>query len=179
MDLREVMQHGYETARGIVLKGDEAVTMFLAEWGDGSVAIYATPFGNEEQKQLTLRILRLLFAARQVRRYVMVGEVWTVTRSKEQMKGGTYRPPSECDDRQEKLFLLGVERGHVLCAHADLGHNADGERTVGLLDWDGPDQIEGRMTELLPDPSWPLPPPGVAEELERRLRIEPQKLTIH
>ena len=176
LKLRDLMQSGYETARKIVLTGQEAVPVFIAQWGDGNVAIYATPWGSEEEKGRILTILRVLFAARNVQQYALISEVWAVERKSLEEIGE--RMPSECEDRRERLMILGVASDKILAAFADLGHGQDNSRTCGPLTWiNDADKFGGRMAELLPDPAWGLPPPGTAEMLEAKFGIKPEAFT--
>lgn len=174
--LRALMQAGFDTARKIVLRGEEAMPAFIAEWGDGNIAIYMTPWNGDLDKDRFLALMRLLFAAREVKRYVFIGEAWMVELSQEEGRKLDDLPRASAHpNRIEVLSLIGVEEGRVIGARARLGRNVNGGRTCsGLEWWEDRGNTTGRMTELLPDPSWGPPPAGTAQLLEKKFGIQPK-----
>lgn len=169
MNLEQMTDFAAKTALGIIADGEEAQPMFIAQWGNGQIGIYATPWRNDDDKEFAARALKMLFAAREVQRYVFVSEGWAVMRKHESQIEGLR--PSQEPDRVEILHVVGIERGAVRLGMGEIKHAEDGERSVPNIDWKTPDHVEGRFMELLPDPDAPKPPAGTAEKIEKAIGI--------
>ncbi len=164
--LESMMQTAYSSASKIIAGGEEAQPVFLAEMGDGGVYVYMAAWRDHDEKVAITSALRLIFAARKVKRYVFVAEAWTVKRA--ERPGPNDPPPSECPDRIEVLSILGVEPGRSIGSYAEIHRDGD-QRSVGEFRVHDSCPSEGRMVELLPDPTWPQPPEGTAEMIEAKL----------
>ena len=168
--IESLIRVAYTGARSIIAKGEEAAPIWFACTASGDIFVYITPWQDDREKQMIASALRLIFAARNVVRYVMASEAWIVHRSKEEMddEGGDLPVPSECPDRQEVLSIFGVEEGRSIGAQAPILHTGD-ERSLGPLKIFDDVQSSGRFVDLLPDPTWPPAPPGTAEMVEAKL----------
>jgi hypothetical protein len=123
--------------------------MWTAHSPEGTFLI-ATPWTDEESKQKTLVMLRLMFAVKGVTHYVLFSEAWRASDRGEDGK----TEPSKHPDRVECAHVIGADRsGRVMGYSWDIIREPgkpprlsdkdnmviDGERV----------HITGRMTELL------------------------------
>lgn len=177
--LRSLMQGAFDTAKSIVIKGDEVIPVFFARWEDTKVGMYMTPWTDEQSKQAMLMALKLAFAARGVDSYVSVSEAWAIKRDKgfDPEKSPS---PSQCEDREEIMILTGVSHDGVIAATAKLGREGD-KRTIGDLTWlPGDHQMSGRMLELLPPEGCHCAPQHIIEKIESMIGLKIEEIpSVH
>ena len=160
--MRELMEQQMAVCKARVEAGEELMPHFVAWDREGTAYVIATPWGDEEEKVLTLRLLKTFFLWKGVERYVMVSEAWVVVRSPDSTD---HREPRNCEDRQEVITMMGVSRKEVLACNALIA--TDGAvRAVAETVWNEGGTSSGRMADLLP-PEGAEVPPAMVPLLER------------
>lgn len=152
--MRELMEQQMAVCKARVEAGEELMPHFVAWDREGAAHVIATPWGDEEEKVRTLRMLKTFFTWKGVERYVMVSEAWVVVRSPDSTDR---REPRNCEDRQEVITMMGVSRKEVLACNALIA--TDGAvRAVAEAVWNEPGTTSGRMADLLPPEGFTLSP---------------------
>lgn len=144
--MRELMEQQMAVCKARVEAGEELMPHFVAWDREGAAYVIATPWGDEEEKVLTLRLLKTFFLWKGVERYVMVSEAWVVVRSPDSTD---HREPRNCEDRRECITMMGVTRSETIACNALIAGTLP-ERAVGEVVWQEPGATSGRMAQLLP-----------------------------
>jgi len=153
-ELKTMAERYFETARKIVLDGDELTRMFFVQVGDDMHVIAAPCQGYDEDTTL-VQILKLMFATWGVTSYCMVGEVW---RSENLKYVGR---ASEDPNRTEAIMMITTARVRGESGeYQDVNSVAQAVITrdptvVGELEVVPYTSVGGRFTELLPPPELP------------------------
>src|SRR5262245_34188683 len=152
--LDALLDHAQKSAASILSQNKELTPMWVAECEDGRREVFATPWGNEYEKQAAVDLLRLCFASIGAIRYVFVVEAWTVkmtANSRGDMPGGP--PPSAHPDRVECVIVNAEEDAGTQRMRVYPIINRRKYRQVGppesQCDQAG-FSVEGRMAHMLP-----------------------------
>lgn len=107
--LNEMIDAAVEQVTQGLRENREIQPTWLCECGDGSRIVHVTPFGNTEEKQVVVDVMRALFASLGATSFVYVCEAWVATSP---VGGDMTTPPSQRPDREEVvMFLAGDDAG--------------------------------------------------------------------
>lgn len=84
----------------------EVLPMWHAVTGKNENILIATPWSSDDEKDMTVKALRLMFAEKQVKRFAFVVEAWVA--SVKTLADVTR--PSEHPDRREVLMITAEDR---------------------------------------------------------------------
>lgn len=186
-ELKAMAQRYFETARKIVLDGEELTRMFFVQVGD-DMHVVAAPCSGHEEDAAMVKILRLMFAVWGADSYCMVSEIWV-------SENPRYSPrASEDPDRTEAIMLMTMQRVRGESGETqDIASVARAKITrdpvaVGELEWDEGARVGGRFADLLPPPDAPKCPDNMKAEILAALakavgniggRLEEFRETVH
>lgn len=127
----------------------EVLPMWHAVYGNGEHAIIATPWSSDEDKEIALDMLRMLFRVHQVKRFAFIVEAWiTVVQTKHELYKGP--PPSEHPDRREVLMVTAEDRdGSQIMGLYYILRPEHGPPTLSPLKVQPYNATAGRMVGLL------------------------------
>jgi hypothetical protein len=127
----------------------EVLPMWHAVLGNDEHALIATPWSNDEEKQITVNGLRQLFAAEHVKRFAFIVEAWTAqAKSEREVRDGPR--PSEHPDRREVLMIHAEDRdGSQIMGQYYILRPEHGPPKLSPLVVMPYDQMTGRMMGLL------------------------------
>lgn len=135
-------------------KPKELTPIFLGVTAAGQDIIIASPWGDEQEKFASLKAVKQLFVDHKVVAYAQVSEIWqspTLIAEAQANHGRITRQPSEMDDREERVMLVGCN-GLKSCVRLYfIDRDGEGNITGLRLESEHNDiQLTGRMTGLLP-----------------------------
>jgi hypothetical protein len=119
MTLDEMVKLAEDQARRILIGTREELTPMWLLSRPGEVRVVATPWGDNDQKHLTVLAMRAMMREEQVHAYSFLVEAWSV--HERTPKGTTSEnfeysgpPPSERPDRSEAVMITAEDRygGH-------------------------------------------------------------------
>lgn len=153
MDLQQLFDFAAKSAANIFNDTGEVMAMWHAVAGNGENVIIATPWRNDDQKDATIRALRQVFAAKQVKRFAFVCEAWMATADPSQGRtAATYSGvmPSKHPDRREVLMIRAEDRdGSMLAGMYYILRPECGPAKLSPLKMQDYDQTSGRMVGML------------------------------
>ena len=136
-------------------KGDMIPLCHLVH-SDGQEAVIGTPWENDEQKEMTLRMLAALMRSTHVVRYMVMCEAWmrlATAEEAENYKPGDPMPVvkvGEHPDRKEIVIASAIERGDKAVRIWETKRDGAGV-CVDLVDiTDTTEKWEGDWLKLLP-----------------------------
>ena len=149
--LRDLFDVAAENAARMFNESDdhEVLPMWHAVFGNNEHALIATPWSNDEEKQITVNGLRKMFAAKQVKRYAFIVEAWIaqVTTMREVRDGPR---PSQHPDRREVLMITAEDRdGSQIIGQYYILRPEHGPPKLSPLEVQPYDSTTGRMIGLL------------------------------
>jgi hypothetical protein len=158
--LRELFDIAAANAARMFLESDdyEVLPMWHAVQGNGDHVLIATPWSSEEEKLITVDMLRKVFSAKQVKRFAFIVEAWTAQITPpERIKDAeeAYREydgprPSEHPDRREVLMITAEDRsGESIMGMYYILRPEHGPPTLSPLEVMPYDSMNGRMMGLL------------------------------
>lgn len=156
--LDKLVQLAVEHAERILIghEGAQIMPSFVLESAGGDMAIIATPWANERDKEMTVRALRATMRKGGVVRYSFISEAWMATAKPGQEKLARLpdgEMPSQRPDRVEVVIISASDAKQIRSAMLRIVRGEGG--TVVRLDRDLAEtkQISGRFADLLnPDP---------------------------
>lgn len=154
MTLDEMMKLAEDQARRVLLgTTEELMPSWLFVDGAGKIQIFATPWGNTEEKHLTVEAMRAIMHTEQAQAYSLLTEAWMATVEGDEAKRPyDGPPPSERPDRQECVVMMAANRaGEHRHVHLKIVRGKKGE-CAELKRIDGPeDRISTLFDNLLAD----------------------------
>lgn len=120
---------------------EQLVPSWLLVDGEGKVEIFATPWSNWQEKQLTVGAMRLIMRKHGTIAYSLLVETWYAHATAEEVKQKEYvgPPPSERPDRQEAVAIMAANReGQTTHRMFEIIRKMDG-RCRELRRLDGPE----------------------------------------
>lgn len=136
---------------------------------EGRERVLLAQFEGALHREKVLMGLRMYFAAWQVRSYIFVSEAWAIVRSAEQMKARRVQP-SQAEDRQEILMILGVSSEGVMHHASEICRDESGKVWLDdsiMKDREGMESMGGELTELLPPPNLGPVPENIFFKFEK------------
>lgn len=109
-ELQELFEQAQQTATSIFEKDGDLHPMWHLQTAGGENLLVSTPWGDDDEKKYTIEMLKILFAERNVVRFVFMTEVWFKAVPLDQNVREVQLPISNHVDRKEALWLLGVDR---------------------------------------------------------------------
>lgn len=185
---KRIAEQYFETAKKMVLDGEELTRVFFVTDHAGKMHVIAAPSGGPDADTAMVNFLRAMFAVLNAVSYCMISEVWIS--EKPEYAGRV----SEDPDRTEAIIMLATRR-----VRGESGEYKDVSVSgramiqrdpvrVGDLQWDDFAVIGGRFTTLLPPHDLPKCPSDLQPELLAGLgrsvaqmggRFEEWKPTVH
>ena len=110
-------------------------------------SLIGTPWRNQNEKEIMVETMRLMFKTRKVESYSFISEAWSATESLDAPTGLT---PSQREDKREVVIVSAFDRqgGKIQCYEIKRG--PDAMVTELALDPHGPeDNLSGRLYNLL------------------------------
>jgi hypothetical protein len=129
---------------------------FVMERGDGEVAIFATPWRSERDKDITVFALRRVMRKDDVQRYSFISEAWMAVAApgtEHKTRLAHDEMPAQRPDRVEVVIISASDKTEVRSAMLRIVRGESG--TVVRLDRDRAmtKHVRGRFADLLfPDP---------------------------
>lgn len=111
--LEELLDLAEAQARRVLIGTKEELTpMWLMVDAENRVQVVATPWRDNREKHLTVRVMRLSMREQQIVAYTLLVEAWFAVASAKEMGGKEYKgpPPSERADRKEAVCVIGCNR---------------------------------------------------------------------
>jgi hypothetical protein len=148
-ELQEFFANAAENAMRMFNESGEVLPMWHAEPEEGAHLLIATPWSNDEEKDIVQRGLRLAFADHKVVRYAFISEVWLATvRTLDEAKNGPR--PSVHPDRREALMIQAEDRyGNRISGEFYILRPEHGKPTLSPLHMDDYDVRTGRFMGML------------------------------
>jgi hypothetical protein len=127
----------------------EVLPMWHAVDGKNKHGLIATPWSNDEEKEIVVKGLRKMFAVNQVKRYAFIVEAWVAQIAPFEQPEDVPRP-SEHPDRREVLMIHAEDRsGESIIGYYYILRPEHGPPKLSPLDIQPYDQMAGRMMGLL------------------------------
>jgi hypothetical protein len=125
---------------------------FVMERGNGEVAIFATPWSSERDKDITVFALRRVMRNDNVERYSFISEAWmavAVPGTENKSRLAAHEMPSQRPDRVEVVIISASDKTEVRSAMLRIVRGEGG--TVVRLDRDRAEakHVRGRFADLL------------------------------
>ena len=151
--------------------GRMASTLFLIGI-EGPMMFLPPPLDGEEEKGNFANAARLMCLAYNASASVIAMEAWLKTAKPGEQLDMTV-PPSEAEDRQEIVALLGEERGGHRHQFLKIVRSDNG-KFFGFTDADLPetDRVAGRFAQILP----PTAPDNVMQTLAKAIMAKSGKI---
>jgi len=154
--LRQLFEIGCKNAARLFRDEGSVMPIWHAVPGDAKAnhLLIATPWGDDDEKEIALDVVRDMFKEHQVQRFVCVVEAWVVKGA--DPKALFAERPSQHPDRREVIRIQAEDRdGSVLSGMYYILRPEHGPATLSELHEDPPDMVlAGRMMGLL-DPASP------------------------
>ena len=150
LSLEELFQLARNNAARIFREEGEIVPIWHAVTPEGPDMLIATPWQNDDEKEVAVEFLRDKFREQHVQMYAFVVEAWVVEKSEEGNLLHGPRP-SEHPDRREILRITAEDdQGRVLSGHFYILRPEHRPPTLSPFRADPPDMLAaGRMSGLL------------------------------
>lgn len=171
-DLGELMAHDMDFNKGVVAEGGELVPRWVARNESGETFVLATPWSDDSEKEQTLAMLRVFFAAHDIVSYTFSAEAWSVKLTAPEGRAPSLQDatdamggltPSQHPDRIEVINVVGADKHGSMMVTSEIIRDGD-KISFGPIQGMGENgRVEGRMTNLLFDT--PMP-----EETKRAMR---------
>jgi hypothetical protein len=152
--LDKLVQLAIEHAERVLIgqPGASILPSFVVETGDGQLAIIATPWTNERDKQITVLALRATMRKAGVVRYSFISEAWMAIAepgTEHKTRLADHEMPSNRPDRVEVVIISASDAKEVRSAMLRIIRGEAG--TVVRLDRDQADakNVQGRFVDLL------------------------------
>lgn len=151
-DVDLMIGHDYEMAKDYLVGHKDR--QLLPTWsilaGNGQLALVATPFDGESQKEMVAQAMQKMMGEMNAIRYTFASECWMAKVDKDEWEKDK-RLPSERDNRIEALVIIGCDRERVSSAMYEIVRDDEGcvvelKRQLG---GEGEPQLEGRFVGLL------------------------------
>ena len=156
--LDKLVRLAVEHAERVLIGKDGASIMpsFVIESANGQIAIVATPWTSERDKELTVLALRATMRKAGVERYSFISEAWMAVAApgtERKARLADHEMPSQRPDRIEVVIITASDATEVRSAMLRIIRGEAG--TVVRLDRDKADakHVKGRFADLLkPNP---------------------------
>lgn len=148
--LKEMIEGAYEVAKKLVEEDQEKelVPIFIEMKADGVADILATPFGDDEQKDLLAALLRAKFKADGCTCYIHVSEAWSVCYNRKEEWNGLR--PSQSERRREVVIFCGEDiEGKQMMGQAEILRDENNRRSLAPCKVEEMDSLGGRFGTLL------------------------------
>jgi hypothetical protein len=152
--LQELFDIATENAAKVFNESDEheVLPMWHAVAGNDEHILIATPWNSDKEKDIVVKGLRQMFAAKQVKRFAFIVEAWVASISQSGITPNTYAGPrpSEHPDRREVLMINAEDRdGSQIMGWYYILRPEHGPPKLSPLEVKPYDQFTGRMVGLL------------------------------
>ena len=132
MNLRQMIEGELKRSAKLISTTDQMLAHWLVLCEDGKAAIIFSPLGETgAEKDAIFSGVGKLMRKMNAVAYVFASEVW-MRRCHSEEEARNSPPPSECDDREELLLIIGVNQAgeihHVTCPINE-------DRTIGEPHW--------------------------------------------
>jgi hypothetical protein len=148
-ELQDFFAIAAENAANMFRVSGEVMSMWHAVDGKNEHILIATPWSNDDEKDITADALRQMFHAKKVKRFAFICEAWiaTVKTMKEINEGPR---PSEHPDRREVLMISAENReGDALSGFFYILRPEHGDATLSPLHMNDYTGLKGRFTGML------------------------------
>jgi hypothetical protein len=151
--LRSFVEETSRRIERVFLKNGKIDQFWHIVFADGEEHVMPSPSPN---KNTAVAMMRSLFERRPVRRYILVGEAWTVeARSDEHLthviNEAARRDISDHPDRKEVIVFAAEDaRFGLMMAQRTIERPSDGKPYLGPLKFSDSRHLAGRMVALLP-----------------------------
>lgn len=108
--LREIFDFAVEKAKVIFESDGYHSPLFLLGIPDKGLGLCPLVWTNRDEKHSMLAKLAEVFRAAKGERYVGIVETWMVARQGHDLASHAHVVASECEDREEKLFIFGEDQ---------------------------------------------------------------------
>ena len=153
-ELDKLIQLAVEHAERVLIghPGASILPSFVVETGDGQLAIIATPWANERDKQITVLALRATMRKAGVVRYSFISEAWMAIApagTEHKTRLADHEMPANRPDRVEVVIISASDAKEVRSVMLRIIRGEAG--TVVRLDRDQADAkaVKGRFVDLL------------------------------
>lgn len=148
-ELQDFFAVAADLAARMFRKSGEILPMWHAVTGNDEHLVIATPWSNDEEKDITQRGLRRMFQVQCVKRFAFICEAWTAElKTIAEAKEGPR--PSEHPDRREVLMISAEDRwGNALSGFFYILRPEHGDSTLSPLHMNDFDTLQGRFTGML------------------------------
>jgi len=150
--LKELFDYAVDTAKKQFEEDGSTTSMFMAHTANNEIIMTVTPWGNENEKQIILTLVRQMFKTKSVDFYVQISEVWTRAFDSSELKSrDPHRQVNSYDDKTESMLVLGCDfEGCKMASMRPIERPYDGSPPrLGVNDEVKPGTFSGRMAELL------------------------------
>ena len=144
-DLKSLIEHAAQFAAMVFRDKGSVAPMWICEQANGERFVVGSPWSSDNEKDLAVEALRVLFQQQQVVRYVNMVEAWTVERVG---KVPPERPSLHPDRREIIAFMAESAEGESEMAVFYILRPEHGPATLSPLQWRG-GMFAGRMANLL------------------------------
>jgi len=148
------LKHAIDTAKKIIESGEELQPLFLGYTND-SFLIIPGFFKNDEEKDVFLNQIKVIFAVFGIEFYISVNEAWVSTQEKSTVDN--FIKPSLDPKRKEALVITCVSHNEKSLVMYDIKRKGK-KKTLSKEPSSEGCGIVGRFTELLPPKDLVLPP---------------------
>jgi hypothetical protein len=158
--LRELFDIAAKNAAKMFLESDDHVVlpMWHAVQGNGEHILIATPWDGDDEKDMTVAMLRSVFRQKHVKRFAFIVEAWTakvtpperITTAEQGYLEYDGPRPSEHPDRREVLMITAEDRsGESIMGMYYILRPEHGPPTLSPLEVMPFNSTAGRMMGLL------------------------------
>jgi hypothetical protein len=148
-ELQDFFAIAAENTACMFRKNGGVLAMWHAVDGNDEHILIATPWNNDDEKDIASGALRQMFRAKKVKRFAFICEAWTaeVSTMAEVREGPR---PSEHPDRREVLMINAEDReGNSLSGFFYILRPEHGEATLSPLHMNDYTGMTGRFTGML------------------------------
>lgn len=148
LKLQELFDLAAKNAARIWNESHEVLPMWHAIQGNGENTLIATPWSDDDEKEIALAMLRDFFREKHVKRFAFIVEAWV--RQAKSLEDVHSCPVSEHEDRREVLMISAEDRdGTAMMGWYYILRPEIGPPRLSPLEVKPFDGQVGRMTGLL------------------------------